>query len=995
MPSTKERIKELNASIEYDSMEFYKNTILGQQVYTVVLYAYLFLMVDQDSRLCRKLVRQVPKEKLLRLYLHEIDANNVWISQTTGILHKIRRSFAILGLHYQTFGYDSVYATFKSAVDPFFDEFLLHPITDNVHFLESYAWRYHHVNMLYKVKEFQRFSEKDIVFQASTTFLGKKYTEIGYSKKNAMENLASKIVTVAIPKDQYLIIAESQNYAYIERNKFIFNALDYHETDNTVQQFAEKYGVEPFLMRFALLSSNKMEKEFWEQLSINHSEFLLKKTRIYHFRKALISLGEEIILLQLLNLTLWRSDLNNMDFRSLDQTVINIGPEQVHEQLLKILRITDITANLFNYMNTPVKGILSQKEKNQIAYKIVAVFFFSNFSPDKKFSQYFNEYIASVYKEVGLNAEIDYRFSTIASLSALDIRVKTNHHELGNGIFHAEVLLGDGRNVPRYICENESMRTAKKDVWKAAYNDIIVQLQNFFISPNSNCTNASLLLFVNGVRNNQIISNEFYLRFGILNARNFSNFDRISASKIIGRLKAAISSSIVNDFLEVVYRANEGLYIEIDGAIFPYSSWLKSVTLNQEVVPSMTIKDSQIVGIYSSIVNPSIATQKKLIDTDYKLVNRIYPLSDDVAKYAIEKNADAYNYLQFVSTETEKFFQKLKKEEEEFSDIGTLSLKSDSDTSIMIMDSHKPLHTQIMSLLENLKINRITIACGYCFFSGLSLIKKLIDYAVFSDIPLELHIGALQKYDESEPDNMITGIDKTTIRFLNTFLTSDNFSLFTCPDRFYHGKLYIFESDEISVICMGSSNVSRAAFITNYELNIAFKTKKGSELYSGFTRWVRQLRHHSKQIQHLDESMFGDNEIKQDGSVHLTRVSLSLMRNRISELSNSEVQYRLNLWMSYSPDFITENLGILSLPDYFVFVYKNEHLIVFESFQASNAYFCIRYENSFEDVINHIATFSKTEIFEYSQMSKRGYHVQNKFTLENNIKSYFKMRRQK
>lgn len=92
-----------------------------------------------------------------------------------------------------------------------------------------------------------------------------------------------------------------------------------------------------------------------------------------------------------------------------------------------------------------------------------------------------------------------------------------------------------------------------------------------FISPNSNCTNASLLLFVNGVRNNQIISNEFYLRFGILNARIFSNFDRISASKIIGRLKTAISSSIINDFLEVVYRANEGLYIEIDGAIFSYS----------------------------------------------------------------------------------------------------------------------------------------------------------------------------------------------------------------------------------------------------------------------------------------------------------------------------------------------------------------------------------------------------------------------------------------
>ena len=212
-------------------------------------------------------------------------------------------------------------------------------------------------------------------------------------------------------------------------------------------------------------------------------------------------------------------------------------------------------------------------------------------------------------------------------MSALNIRVKTNHHEIGNGIFHAEILLGDGRNAPRYICENESMRTAKKEVWEAAYNDIIVQLQNFFISPDSNCTNSALLLFVNGVRNNQITNNEFYLRFGILNARNFSYFDRVLALKIINRLKAAIISSIVNDFLEVVYRANEGIYVEIDRTIISYSSWLKSIALNQDVIPSLAIKDMQVEEIYSSIVNPSLATQKRLIDTDYKLVSRIYPMT--------------------------------------------------------------------------------------------------------------------------------------------------------------------------------------------------------------------------------------------------------------------------------------------------------------------------------------------------------------------------------
>ena len=136
---------------------------------------------------------------------------------------------------------------------------------------------------------------------------------------------------------------------------------------------------------------------------------------------------------------------------------------------------------------------------------------------------------------------------------------------------------------------------------------------------------------------------------------------------------------------------------------------------------------------------------------------------------------------------------------------------------------------------------------------------------------------------------------------------------------------------------MGSSNISRSAFISNYELNIAFITKASSDLFLNFSLWIRQLKRYSKEIAHLDESMFGDNEIKQDGSVILKQVSLTSMRSRINELSNAEVQYRLNLWMSYSPDIVVEDLGILSLPNYFIFVYTKEKLIVLESFEAGNA----------------------------------------------------------
>lgn len=458
-----ESLKQLNANVEYDSAKFYRNTILGQQVYAVMLYTYLFLTTNQDPGVCRRLVHQIPKEKLLRLYLLQVGGEDVWKSQSFGILHKIRSSFAMMGLHYQMFGYDSVYSVFKIAVEPFFDEFLLHPVTNNTHLLKSYAWKYHHTKMNYKVEVIQKFSEKDVIFQATTSILGKKYTAAGYSKKNSIETLAYKIVNGAIPKNHYDIIAASQNYPKIERKNFVFDTAKYQERDDVIQQFSEKYGVEPFLMRFALLSRSQMGKDVWERLDIKPPEFLLH-TKASRLKRALITLGQEIILLQLLDLILRKFNLNDIDVRSLDQTIINIGPKEIHEQLLKMSRITDITENLFDSMDVPVKGSLSQKEKNQVTNGIIAAFFLSNFAPDKKFAQYFGKHITSVYKKSGVNIEIDYRFSTIAFLSALDIRVKTNHHEFGNGIFHAEVSLGDGRNALKYICENESMRTAKKDV---------------------------------------------------------------------------------------------------------------------------------------------------------------------------------------------------------------------------------------------------------------------------------------------------------------------------------------------------------------------------------------------------------------------------------------------------------------------------------------------------------------------------------------------------
>lgn len=361
-----------------------------------------------------------------------------------------------------------------------------------------------------------------------------------------------------------------------------------------------------------------------------------------------------------------------------------------------------------------------------------------------------------------------------------------------------------------------------------------------------------------------------------------------------------------------------------------------------------------------------------------------------MAFYALEQSLDAYNYLSVASPSVSAYYEKLKAEQEDYSDIGILDGIVGESVSVSILDSQKPFHTQVRKLISKLNIRRMMIACGYCFSSGLSLLKDVIEHSLRSGIPFELYVGSLQNYDETNPDSVITGIDKTTVRELNHYLAFSNFNLFTCPDRFYHGKLYIFESETESVIVIGSSNISHSAFVSNYELNIAFTLKNEDVLHTNFVSWLRQLRYYSKRIDSIDENMFGNNEIKLDGSVLLKRISISSMQNRIQQLTNAEVQYRLNLWMSYSPDIIAADLGILSLPNYFVFVYNEIGLIVLESFEAGNAYFCINSADSFENTINSISTFSKSEIFEFSKMPKRGYHVQNKFTLENNIRWYFR-----
>lgn len=974
------------STIEDESADFYKALVLGQQVYNAVVYAYLFSKVTQNSKQCGHLVRNIPKEDVLFGYLRELGFSTILESKEHGLRYKIRKGFVVMGIHYQKAGYDHVLATVQKVFETDLAAFFNLPITNYTHLLESYAWNKYHTNMSYRVTQESRYADKDITYSASIVFLGKQYSATGWGKKHAIERLAKKIVHKAIPEEEREKVAKSQGFLPIEKHLLQLESTDYKEPDDLVAQFADKYGVDHLLMRLALLSRSQMGSKLWDRLGIAEPESFYMKPSLW--KRGFMAWGQELLLLLLLDYNLRLHNLDIVDLSAFDIMTVSIGPEEIHDQIIKVLRVNEFLEQLFDDMHVPVSDSLTSKDKTQIGSGIIAVIFLSNFAPDKKFIQFFDNTIEKFYSNENLNLEIDYRFALIAHLSAFGLRVETNHHEAGNEIYHAEIIVGNGKNPLTFVCENESMRYAKKEVWHIAYESMVYAVQRFFAVGEAAGNEDAVRFFIAKTGSIRTHSASFLSGYGFLSADSIPKLNINLFDSVFQKARQLSNEKGFEAFIETVCRLNAGKYLAAENAVYEYSEWLQYRLWGTK--PKHLVPDSELPTVYDRIVNPTSDLQRKLISLDYKQIQYIFPLPDALAFFALEQNLDAYNYLPVVSPAVSEYYEKLKEEQKDYSDIGALEGIVGESVSISILDSQKPFHTQVRKLISNFNIKKMMIACGYCFSSGLSLLKDEFDYALQSGVPFELYVGSLQNYDETNPDSVITGIDKTTVRELNHYLSFANFSLFTCPDRFYHGKLYIFEGDSESVVVMGSSNISRSAFVSNYELNIAFTLKNEEALCTNFVSWLRQLRYYSKRIDSLDENMFGNNEIKLDGSVLLKRISISSMQNRIQQLTNAEVQYRLNLWMSYSPDIIAEDLGILSLPNYFVFVYNEIGLIVLESFEAGNAYFCIKSGDSFENTINTISTFSKSEVFEFSKMAKRGYHIQNKFTLENNIRWYFR-----
>ncbi|WP_321008872.1 phospholipase D family protein [Hungatella effluvii] len=294
----------------------------------------------------------------------------------------------------------------------------------------------------------------------------------------------------------------------------------------------------------------------------------------------------------------------------------------------------------------------------------------------------------------------------------------------------------------------------------------------------------------------------------------------------------------------------------------------------------------------------------------------------------------------------------------------------------------------LLDLAKEIKATHFYTAVGFIFSSGLRMLYPLLNYIHNIGGTLELITGSLQNF-ETKRNN--TKIDRGTVQFLNNLIDKFDFKLFTYTFAFYHGKFYYLSNDKIAYIVIGSSNISKTAFLGNYELNTLI-TVKLSEEKNQFIQWYEEFQNQCETISHLDEKNYEElkweSELDIYSSRYVHRLSYEEINRRISALTDEETRIRLNIWLSHNPSEIFSNLGIASLQDYIVFLYAEHGLAIFESFIAGNAYYTFKYFD-FDELLKNVSTLSKSQMILSSSFVNRGYHISDKDKLESRIDRLF------
>lgn len=282
-------------------------------------------------------------------------------------------------------------------------------------------------------------------------------------------------------------------------------------------------------------------------------------------------------------------------------------------------------------------------------------------------------------------------------------------------------------------------------------------------------------------------------------------------------------------------------------------------------------------------------------------------------------------------------------------------------------------------------------AIGFVYKSGLSLIEKMIDDIAKQSGECDIIIGSLQNYDKDEVDKKI---DKSTVIYLNNLIQSKKVAIYTYKPSFYHGKFYCLQCETKSYIIVGSSNISKQAFQTNYEMDVLYSIEMGSEREKIFLEWYNELKDQCDRITRLDDKKFDvikwNSELDAYEPLKKQKVSEEEIKRRICELTDEETKFRMNLWMEHNPDYYYDNVLIDALESYTMFVFAEEEFVVFESFTPQNRFYRFGCPNGLDDLISNISNMSKSQMTFSEYYISRGNHVTNKDNLRKRINDFFK-----
>lgn len=289
----------------------------------------------------------------------------------------------------------------------------------------------------------------------------------------------------------------------------------------------------------------------------------------------------------------------------------------------------------------------------------------------------------------------------------------------------------------------------------------------------------------------------------------------------------------------------------------------------------------------------------------------------------------------------------------------------------IVIEGNENLGEYINFICRYIKSHKIDIAMGYVFDSGLTLLEETFDFILNNKGVCNLVVGNLQNYNKgNQKEKIRLDITSNTVHKLNKFI-SEGISIRTLNDRFYHGKIMLLEGENVNVVIMGSSNISASAYLENYEINTLFVFNKNSIEFNQYRSWFDVFWSKCDIINFIDINQI--EAINFDIKSTSRKVNNNDMIKIIDNIEDKAIKERFNYWLNKNPYMIHKNLGIKSLENYMAFEYSNK-LIVFDSYYLGNSYYYF-YGYDLEELLRVLKNCSKTEIFNMSNMSKRGYHI--------------------